>query len=155
MQINGNVKIKFISEFVHSSGRSLSIDTRQSLSGIGFELYQNLIQDSVWVVNQVKSSYEIKLEKRFEKLNDMEGSVELILEKYKLEKKLEKEIEKRKLKPLKRKEINDKMESVGLILESRILRGEITNAASRDIINVQKSVIEIGIRIDWQNPVIL
>jgi len=41
------------------------------------------------------------------------------------------------------------MESVGLILESRILRGEITNAASRDIINVQKSVIEIGIRIDW------
>jgi len=91
MQIYGNVKIKFISEFVHSSGRSLSIDTRQSLSGIGFELYQNLIQDSVWVVNQVKSSYEIKLEKRLEKLNDMEGSVELILEKYKSEKKLEKE----------------------------------------------------------------
>ncbi len=39
---------------------------------------------------------------------------------------------------------------MGLILETRLLNGAIKNyAASSHITNVRKSVIEIGIRIDW------
>ena len=66
-----------------------------------------------------------------------------------LEKRLEIEIEKRNLRPLIKNEISDKKESIGLILETRFLNGELTNAASNEITNVKKSVIEIGVRIDW------
>ena len=66
-----------------------------------------------------------------------------------LEKRLEIEIEKRNLRPLIKNEINDKKGRMGLILETRLLNGAITNAAYSHITNVRKSVIEIGIRIDW------
>ena len=39
--------------------------------------------------------------------------------------------------------------TVGLILEATTFRGQINNSATSDITNVRKSVIEIGIRIDW------
>ena len=39
--------------------------------------------------------------------------------------------------------------SGSLILEASTLGGQITNSATSDITNVRKSVIEIGIRIDW------
>ena len=45
--------------------------------------------------------------------------------------------------------INDKKGRMGLILETRLLNGAINYAASSNIINVRKSVIEIGVRIDW------
>jgi hypothetical protein len=149
---NGNIKIKFIRELVTSSSKSLSIDQEQSLSGFGVEFYQNLIQDSGWVVNQVKSNKEKRLEEQLAKFqnNQLEFPTKSRSKRIKdLEKRLEIEIEKRNLRPLIKNEINDKKESVGLILETRLLSGEITNAASSDIINVRKSVIEIGIRIDW------
>ena len=62
---------------------------------------------------------------------------------------MEIEIEKRNLRPLTRNEINGKKRTLGLILETRFLNGAINSAASSDIINVRKSVIEIGVRIDW------
>ena len=37
----------------------------------------------------------------------------------------------------------------GLILEASTLGGQITNSATSDITDDRKSVIEIGIRIDW------
>ena len=65
--INGNAKIKFIKESVTSSNKSSSI-SEQSLSGFGFEFYQNLIQDSGWVVNQVKSNKEKPIGKIISKI---------------------------------------------------------------------------------------
>jgi hypothetical protein len=103
---NGNLKIKFISEFVRSHGKSLYIDTRQSLSGIGLEFYQNLIQDSVWVVNQVKSNKEKLLEIELAKAQNQQLDF-LTKSRSKrvkdLEKRMEIEIEKRNLRPLIRK----------------------------------------------------
>ena len=147
---NGNIKIKFIKELVTSSSKSLSIDQEQSLSGFGVEFYKNLI-DEGWV-NQVKSNTEKLLEEELvsHQINQLDFPTKSRGKRIKdLEKRLEIEIEKRNLRPLIKNEINDKKESVGLILETRLLSGEITNAASSDIINVRKSVIEIGIRIDW------
>ena len=43
----------------------------------------------------------------------------------------------------------EKIESVGLILEGRTLRGQITDSLNLETYNVQKDVFEIGIRIDW------
>ena len=148
---NGNVKIKFIRESVTSSNKSRSI-SEQSLSGFGFEFYQNLIQDSGWVVNQVKSNKEKLLEEQLAKdqNNQLDFPTKLRGKRIKdLEKRLEIEIEKRNLRPLIKNEISDKKESIGLILETRFLNGEITDAASSEIINVKKSVIEIGVRWDW------
>ena len=62
---NGNVKIKFIRESVTSSNNSRSI-SEQSLSGFGFEFYQNLIEKGL-VVNQVKSNREKRLEEKLAK----------------------------------------------------------------------------------------
>ena len=41
------------------------------------------------------------------------------------------------------------IESVGLILGGRTLRGQITNSLNLETYNVQKKVFEIGIRIDF------
>ena len=147
---NGNVKIKFISELVTSSSKSLSIDQEQSLSGFGVEFYKNLI-DEGWV-NQVKSNTEKRLEKQLAKdqNNQLNFPTKSRGKRIKdLEKRLEIEIEKRNLRPLIKNEINDKKGRMGLILETRLLNGAINYAASSDSINVRKSVIEIGIRIDW------
>ena len=54
-----------------------------------------------------------------------------------------------KLRPLKRTEIKEDKESVGLIFEMKLLQGTLTNSATSDIINVQKSSFEIGVKIDW------
>ena len=148
---NGNVKIKFIRESVTSSIKSRSIE-EQTLSGVGFEFYGNLSQDSGWVVNQVKSNKEKLLEEQLAKdqNNQLDFPTKLRGKRIKdLEKRLEIEIEKRNLRPLIKNEISDKKESIGLILETRFLNGEITNATSSEITNVKKSVIEIGVRWDW------
>jgi hypothetical protein len=148
---NGNAKIKFIREYVTSSNKSSSI-SEQSLSGLGFEFYQNLIQDSGWVVNQVKNNKEKRLEKQIAKYknNQLDFPTKKRGNRIKdLEKRLEIEIEKRNLRPLTRNEINGKKRTLGLILETRFLNGAINSGASSDIIKVQKSVIEIGVRIDW------
>ena len=148
---NGNVKIKFIRESVTSSNKSRSI-SEQSLSGFGFEFYGNLSKDSGWVVNQVKSNKEKLLE--IELAKDQNNQLDFPIKKRgkrikDLEKLLEIEIEKRNLRPLIKNEISDKKESIGLILETRFLNGEITNATSSEITNVKKSVIEIGVRWAW------
>ena len=148
---NGNVKIKFIRESVTSSNMSRSI-SEQNLSGVGFEFYGNLSQDSGWVVNQVKSNKEKLLEEQLAKDQNkqLDFHTKLRGKRIKdLEKRLEIEIEKRNLRPLIKNEISDKKESIGLILETRFLNGELTNAASNEITNVKKSVIEIGVRWDW------
>ena len=148
---NGNAKIKFIRESVTFSNISRSI-SEQNLSGVGFEFYGNLSQDSGWVVNQVKSNTEKRLEEQLAK--DQNNQLNFPTKKRgkrikDLEKRLEIEIEKRNLRPLIKNEISDKKESIGLILETRFLNGEITNATSSEITNVKKSVIEIGVRWDW------
>ena len=148
---NGNIKIKFIRESVTSSKMSRTM-SEQNLSGVGFEFYGNLSQDSGWVVNQVKSNKEKLLEEQLAKdqNNQLDFPTKLRGKRIKdLEKRLEIEIEKRNLRPLIKNEINDKKESIGLILETRFLNGELTNAASSEITNVKKSVIEIGVRWDW------
>ena len=148
---NGNVKIKFIRELVTSSNKSMSIDHEQSLTGFGIEFYKNLI-DEGRVVNQVKSNTEKRLEKQLAKdqNNQLNFPTKSRGKRIKdLEKRLEIEIEKRNLRPLIKNEISDKKESIGLILETRFLNGELTNAASNEITNVKKSVIEIGVRWDW------
>ena len=148
---NGNIKIKFIRELVTSSNKSRSIDQEQSLSGFGVEFYKNLI-DEGRVVNQVKSNTEKRLEEQLAKdqNNQLDFPTKSRGKRIKdLEKRLEIEIEKRNLRPLIKNEINDKKGRMGLILETRLLNGAINYAASSDIINVRKSVIEIGIRIDW------
>ena len=147
---NGNVKIKFIRESVTSSNNSRSI-SEQSLSGFGFEFYQNLIEKGL-VVNQVKSNREKRLEEKLAKSqkNQLDFPTKLRGKRIKdLEKRLEIEIEKRNLRPLTRNEINGKKRTLGLILETRFLNGAINSGAYSDIIKVQKSVIEIGVRIDW------
>ena len=148
---NGNIKIKFIRESVTSSKMSRTM-SEQNLSGVGFEFYGNLSQDSGWVVNQVKSNKEKLLEKQLAKdqNNQLDFPTKLRGKRIKdLEKRLEIEIEKRNLRPLIKNEISDKKESIGLILETRFLNGEITNTTSSEITNVKKSVIEIGVRWDW------
>ena len=148
---NGNVKIKFIRESVTSSNMSHSI-SEQNLSGVGFEFYGNLSKDSGWVVNQVKCNTEKRLEEQLAKdqNNQLNFPTKSRGKRIKdLEKRLEIEIEKRNLRPLIKNEISDKKESIGLILETRFLNGELTNAASNEITNVKKSVIEIGVRWDW------
>ena len=148
---NGNIKIKFIRELVTSSNKSRSIDHEQSLTGFGIEFYKNLI-DEGRVVNQVKSNTEKLLEEQLAKdqNNQLDFPTKSRGKRIKdLEKRLEIEIEKRNLRPLIKNEISDKKESIGLILETRFLNGEITNAASNEITNVKKSVIEIGVRWDW------
>ena len=130
--------------------RSIS---EENLSGVGFEFYGNLSQDSGWVVNQVKSNKEKLLEEQLAKdqNNQLDFPTKLRGKRIKdLEKRQEIEIEKRNLRPLIKNEISDKKESIGLILETRFLNGEITNAASSEIIDVRKNVIEIGVRWDWQ-----
>ena len=147
---NGNIKIKFIRELVTSSSKSLSIDQEQSLSGFGVEFYKNLI-DEGWV-NQVKSNTEKLLEEELvsHQIEQLDFPTKSRGKRIKdLEKRLEIEIEKRNLRPLIKNEINDKKGRMGLILETRLLNGAINYAASSDSINVRKSVIEIGIRIDW------
>ena len=147
---NGNIKIKFIRELVTSSSKSLLIDQEQSLTGFGIEFYKNLI-DEGWV-NQVKSNTEKLLEEELvsHQIEQLDFPTKSRGKRIKdLEKRLEIEIEKRNLRPLIKNEINDKKGRMGLILETRLLNGAITNAASSDSINVRKSVIEIGIRIDW------
>ena len=148
---NGNVKIKFISELMTYSNKSLSIDQEQSLSGFGVEFYKNLIEKGR-VVNQVKSNTEKRLEKQLAKdqNNQLNFPTKSRGKRIKdLEKRLEIEIEKRNLRPLIKNEINYKKRTLGLILETRLLNGAINYAASSDSINVQKSVIEIGVRWDW------
>ena len=148
---NGNIKIKFIRELVTSSSKSLSLDQEQSLTGFGIEFYKNLI-DEGRVVNQVKSNTEKRLEEQLAKdqNNQLDFPTKSRGKRIKdLEKRLEIEIEKRNLRPLIKNEINDKKESIGLILETRFLNGELNNAASNEITNVKKSVIEIGVRWDW------
>ena len=126
--------------------------TRSSLClGFGVEFYKNLI-DEGWVVNQVKSNTEKRLEKQLAK--DQNNQLNFPTKKRgkrikDLEKRLEIEIEKRNLRPLIKNEINDKKGRMGLILETRLLNGAINYSASSDSINVRKSVIEIGVRIDW------
>ena len=147
---NGNIKIKFIRELVTSSNKSLSLDQEQSLTGFGIEFYKNLI-DEGWV-NQVKSNTEKRLEEQLAKdqNNQLNFPTKSRGKRIKdLEKRLEIEIEKRNLRPLIKNEISDKKGRMGLILETRLLNGAITNAAYSHITNVRKSVIEIGIRIDW------
>ena len=145
---NGNIKIKFIRELVTSSSKSLSQE--QSLTGLGIEFYKNLI-DEGWV-NQVKSNTEKLLEEELvsHQINQLDFPTKSRGKRIKdLEKRLEIEIEKRNLRPLIKNEINHKKGRMGLILETRLLNGAINYAASSDSINVRKSVIEIGIRIDW------
>ena len=106
---NGNIKIKFIRELLTYS--SLSIDQEQSLSGFGVEFYKNLSQDSGWVVNQVKSNKEKRLEIELAKdqNNQLDFPTKSRGKRIKdLEKRLEIEIEKRNLRPLIKNEINDK-----------------------------------------------
>ena len=146
---NGNVKIKFIRESVTFSKMSRSI-SEQNLSGVGVEFYKNLI-DEGWV-NQVKSNTEKLLEEELvsHQIEQLDFPTKSRGKRIKdLEKRLEIEIEKRNLRPLIKNEISDKKESIGLILETRFLNGELTNAASNEITNVKKSVIEIGVRWDW------
>ena len=143
---NGNIKIKFIRELVTSSSKSLSIDQEQSLSGFGVEFYQNLIQDSGWVVNQVKSNKEKRLEEQLAKdqNNQLGFPTKSRGKRIKdLEKRLEIEIEKRG------QVIPKGVESIGLIFEMKYLGGNLTSSVSSDVINVQKSSFGIGIRIDW------
>ena len=142
---NGNIKIKFIRELVTTSV------SEQSLSGFGVEFYKNLIEKGR-VVNQVKSNTEKLLEEQLAKdqNNQLDFPTKSRGKRIKdLEKRLEIEIEKRNLRPLIKNEISDKKESIGLILETRFLNGEITNAESSEIIDVRKNVIEIGVRWDW------
>ena len=104
------------------------------------------------MVNQVKSDTEKILEIELAKFQNkqLDFHTKLRGKRIKdLEKRLEIEIEKRNLRPLIKNEISDKKESIGLILETRFLNGELTNAASNEITNVKKSVIEIGVRWDW------
>ena len=104
------------------------------------------------MVNQVKCNTEKRLEEQLAKdqNNQLNFPTKSRGKRIKdLEKRLEIEIEKRNLRPLIKNEISDKNESIGLILETRFLNGEITDAASSEIINVKKSVIEIGVRWDW------
>ena len=148
---NGSAKIKFIRESVTFSNISRSI-SEQNLSGVGFEFYGNLSQDSGWVVNQVKSNKEKLLE--IELAKDQNNQLNFPTKKRgkrikDFEKRLEIEIEKRNLRPLIKNEISDKKESIGLILETRFLNGEMTDATSSEITNVKKNVIEIGVRWDW------
>ena len=148
---NGNIKIKFIRELVTTSNNSLSTVSEQSLSGFGVEFYKNLIEKGR-VVNQVKCNTEKRLEEQLAKdqNNQLNFPTKSRGKRIKdLEKRLEIEIEKRNLRPLIKNEISDKKESIGLILETRFLNGELTNAASNEITNVKKSVIEIGVRWDW------
>ena len=148
---NGNIKIKFIRESVTTSNNSLSTVSEQSLSGFGVDFYKNLIEKGR-AVNQVKSNREKRLEEKLAKSqnNQLNFPTKSRGKRIKdLEKRLEIEIEKRNLRPLTRNDINDKKESIGLILETRFLNGEITNAASSEIIDVRKNVIEIGVRWDW------
>ena len=148
---NGNIKIKFIRESVTTSNNSLSTVSDQSLSGFGVDFYKNLIEKGR-VVNQVKSNTEKRLEKQLAKdqNNQLNFPTKSRGKRIKdLEKRLEIEIEKRNLRPLTRNDINDKKRTLGLILETRFLNGAINSTASSDIIKVQKSVIEIGVRIDW------
>jgi hypothetical protein len=122
------------------------------LSGFGFEFYKNLGQDSGWVVNQVKSNKEKLLEVELAKAQNKQLDFHTKSRDKRikdLEKRLEIEIEKRNLRPLIKNEISDKKGSVGLILETRFLNGAMNNSAYSDIVNVRKSVIEIGVRIDW------
>ena len=147
----GNIKIKFIRELVTTSNNSLSTVSEQSLSGFGVEFYKNLI-DEGRVVNQVKSNTEKLLEEELvsHQIEQLDFPTKSRGKRIKdLEKRLEIEIEKRNLRPLIKNEISDKKESIGLILETRFLNGELTNAASNEITNVKKSVIEIGVRWDW------
>ena len=147
---NGNIKIKFIRELVTSSNKSRSIDQEQSLSGFGVEFYKNSIDEGC--VNQVKSNTEKRLEEQLAKdqNNQLDFPTKSRGKRIKdLEKRLEIEIEKRNLRPLIKNEINDKKGRMGLILETRLLNGAINYAAYSDIVNVRKSVIEIGVRIDW------
>ena len=115
------------------------------------EFYKNII-DEGRVVNQVKSNTEKRLEEQLAKdqNNQLNYPTKSRGKRIKdMEKRLEIEIEKRNLRPLIKNEISDKKESIGLILEAKFLNGEITNAASSEITNVKKSVIEIGVRWDW------
>ena len=148
---NGNIKIKFIRESVTTSNNSLSTVRDQSLSGFGVDFYKNLIEKGR-VVNQVKSNTEKRLEEKLAKdqNNQLNFPTKSRGKRIKdLEKRLEIEIEKRNLRPLTRNGINDKKRTLGLILETRLLNGAINSATSNDIIDVKKSVIEIGVRIDW------
>jgi len=129
----------------------LSTVIDQSLSGFGVDFYKKLIEKGR-VVNQVKSNTEKRLEKQLAKdqNNQLNFPTKSRGKRIKdLEKRLEIEIEKRNLRPLTRNEINGKKRTLGLILETRFLNGAINSGASSDIIKVQKSVIEIGVRIDW------
>ena len=104
------------------------------------------------MVNQVKSNTEKRLEEQLakDKNNQLNFPTKSRGKRIKdLEKRLEIEIEKRNLRPLIKNEINDKKGRMGLILETRLLNGAINSATSNDIIDVRKSVIEIGVRIDW------
>lgn len=140
-----NVKLKFISESEQYASSTL---TKKQLIGFGFELYGKLNEVSGSVANQEKNRKEKRLEKRLELLNDMEGSVELILEKYKLERKLEEERKKRRQRTINNNEISKDV-SVGLILEGSKLFGGITNSGTSERTSVEKTIFEIGIRIDW------
>jgi len=136
---------------VTTSNNSLSTVSDQSLSGFGVDFYKNLIEKGR-VVNQVKSNTEKRLEKQLAKdqNNQLNFPTKSRGKRIKdLEKRLEIEIEKRNLRPLTRNEINGKKRTLGLILETRFLNGAINSGAYSDIIKVQKSVIEIGVRIDW------
>ena len=62
---------------------------------------------------------------------------------------LKKEREKRRQRAENESRGMGRTKNVGLILEASTLGGQITNSATSDITNVRKSVIEIGIRIDW------
>ena len=141
---NGNIKIKFIRELVTTSNNSLSTVSEQSLSGFGVEFYKNLIDEGRGV-NQVKSNTEKLLEEQLAKdqNNQLNFPTKSRGKRIKdLEKRLEIEIEKRNLRPLIKNEISDKKESIGLILETRFLNGEITNATSSEITNVKKVLLK-------------
>ena len=153
---NSNVKIKFISEVEKSS--SSSIVTQKSLGGLGFELYLDIHQTSSQVFNQEKSSKEIRLEKRLKTLetyfeNNPAKSREKQVEEFEmlqqLRNSLKKEREKRRQRAENEGRGRGRTGNVGLILEASTLGGQITNSATSDITDVRKSVIEIGIRIDW------
>ena len=97
------------------------------------------------MVNQVKCNTEKRLEEQLAKdqNNQLNFPTKSRGKRIKdLEKRLEIEIEKRNLRPLIKSEISDKKESVGLILETRLLNGAINYSASSDIINVRKSVLK-------------
>ena len=104
------------------------------------------------MVNQVKSNTEKLLEEELvsHQIEQLDFPTKSRGKRIKdLEKRLEIEIEKRNLRPLIKNEINDKKGRMGLILETRLLNGAINYAASSEYIDVRKSVIEIGVRIDW------